>query len=105
MTSDLSNTDHAWLRMAQRNLPSADVGFVLTHGEEYWRAGALHVVLRYKDIPIPDRRRFGRLDGTVVLLNDAGTDVITVYRGNPKRADKVVRSKTKTDLKKNRRWH
>ena len=104
MIPDLNITDHAWLRMAQRNLSLADVSFVVTHGQRYWRAGALHIVLRDKDISATERRLFGRLDGTVVLLDDAGTIVTTVYRGNPKSIGKTVRCKTKLDLKQNRTW-
>lgn len=103
MIPNLSITDHAWLRMAQRNLSLTDVTFVVEHGKRYWRAGALHIVLRYKDIPAPEQRAFARLDGTVVLLDDAGAVVTTVYRGNPKSADKVVRCKIRYD-KKNRSW-
>lgn len=104
MIPDLSFTDHALLRMAQRNLSLVDVSFVVTHGTRYWRAGALHIVLRYKDIPSSERRAFTRLDGTVVLLDDAATVVKTVYRGNPKSVGKAIRCKTKLDLKKDRAW-
>ena len=104
MIPNLSITDHAWLRMAQRNFSLTDVTFVVEHGKRYWRAGALHIVLRYKDIPTPEQRAFGRLDGTVVLLDDVGTVVTTVYRGNPKSIGKTVRSKTRIDKKQHRTW-
>ena len=104
MIPNLSITDHAWLRMAQRNLSLTDVTFVVEHGKRYWRAGALHIVLRYKDIPTPEQRAFARLDGTVVLLDDAGAVVTTVYRGNPKSIGKIVRSKTRLDKKQHRAW-
>jgi len=104
MTPDLHFSEHALWRMAQRNLSFVDVAFVVTHGTRYWRAGALHVVLLNKDIPSAERRLFTRLDGTVVLLNDTGAIVKTVYRGNPKQVCKAIRRKTKLDLKKNRSW-
>jgi hypothetical protein len=102
MTPDLYFSEHALLRMAQRNLSFVDVAFVVAQGTRYWRTGALHIVLLYKDIPSAERRLFTRLDGTVVLLDDTGTVVKTVYRGNPKQVCKAIRSKTKLDLKKNR---
>jgi hypothetical protein len=104
MTPDLYFSEHALLRMAQRNLSFVDVGFVVAHGTRYWRAGALHIVLLYKDIPSGERRLFTRLDGTVVLLDDIGAIVKTVYRANPKQVGKAIRRKTKLDLKKDRPW-
>jgi len=100
----LSFTSHALFRMAQRNLSLADVMFVVTNGTRYWRAGALHLVLLFKDIPKHEQRQFARLEGTVVLLDREGEEVRTVYRGNARQISKRIRCKTKLDLKKGRAY-
>ena len=102
MISEPSYTQHAQLRMAQRNLSLDDISFVITYGTPSRRAGALHIVLRDKDIPRSESRTFARLEGTVVLLDDTETVVETAYRGDRRRVCKDIRCKTKWDLKKER---
>ena len=71
---------HALTRCAQRGLNCQDVLYVLQHGKRLFRRGAIHVYLRRKDIPEPEQKRFGRLEGTLVVLALDRQTVITVYR-------------------------
>ena len=79
-------SQHAWLRMSQRNLSLTDVDFVLRHGQLHHRAGAVIVFLRDKDIPKNKRchDHYIRLRGAVVVLSRDEPQIITVYRNREK---------------------
>lgn len=83
-----SFSEHALRRCAQRGLSREDVLYVLQHGRRCYarkprsrgKRKALLVVLRRRDIPRRDRKRYSRLEGTHVVLSLDGRTVITVYR-------------------------
>lgn len=93
-------SDHAVLRLAQRNLSSGDVEYVLTHGRRIWAGNALFVVLGRRDIPRDDLRddRRRRLEGTVLVL-DTGTGrcLTTAYR-NRRFAVRDIKRKRKRSM-------
>ncbi|MBX3053589.1 MAG: DUF4258 domain-containing protein [Caldilineaceae bacterium] len=94
-TVELSN--HAVTRMAQRNLSTEDVEYVLQFGCRVRSGGVLHCFLRYNDIPKTDRKRVRRLEGTTVLLDRCGQNIITVYRN--RRGLKGIRQKVKWEIR------
>ena len=93
----MSYTSHARDRQAQRNLSAADVEFVWEYGRRYRCAGALHIFLGRRDLPEDKMlyRRFARLEGTTLVLDDSYAEpvLITVYRN--RRATKQIRSKAR----------
>ena len=100
MISIFNLTQHAVLRMAQRNISLADLEYVLEHGERVHTTGVTIYILRKIDIPQNDRKKaeITRLEGTVVLTGfseDGNLQVITVYRN--KRAFRTLRGKAKYD--------
>lgn len=103
MQPNIQYTAHAISRRAQRNLSDADVQFVFEYGRRTHTAGALHIFLAGRDIPA-DRavvRRFGHLEGTVLVLTSHGDPtLITAYRN--RRGFKAVRSKAKYDRRVDR---
>ena len=78
----LSFSEHARLRMAQRNLSASDVEYTLKNGRERRRGGAIHYTLRGKDIPKQDRssNELKRLEGMTILIAPNDNQIITVYR-------------------------
>jgi hypothetical protein len=98
MQPTIRYTAHALSRRAQRNLSDADVQFVIEHGRRTHAAGALHIFLAGRDIPSEKTiaRRFGHLEGTVLVLSpDSDPTLITAYRN--RRGFKAVRTKAKYD--------
>lgn len=99
MEMPLYSTQHSVFRQAQRNLSDDDVQFVLDHGRRFYRGGALHVFLGRRDIPAEKSvvRRFGHLEGTVLVLKagDSPATLITAYRN--RRALKQIRAKARYD--------
>jgi hypothetical protein len=95
-------SSHARKRMRQRAITEEDIRYVLRHGTRIRRAGVLHIVLRWKDIPGQDRclERIRRLEGTTVIINTKQTPpyITTAYRN--RFSTRAIRRKTKTDLKK-----
>lgn len=93
----MRQTKHAVLRQAQRNLTEQDIEFVYEHGRFIRSAGTLHVFLGRRDIPNDKHlhQRFGRLEGTTLVMDDGGRlpVLITTYRD--RRASKSIRSKAK----------
>jgi hypothetical protein len=76
-------TFHAQLRMAQRNLSDEDIYNVLLYGETWYKAGAIIMYLRRKDIPLARRsdQRWQRLIGATVVVTCKGEQVVlTAYR-------------------------
>lgn len=78
--SEISFTEHASYRMAQRNLSREAVQFVIEHGRRHHRAGACFFFLGKRDIPADSRQELARLEGAVVVLNLNSRSVLTVYR-------------------------
>lgn len=75
---------HAGKRMAQRNLSLEDIDFVLDHGQRLHKAGAVFFFLGKCDIPEIWRRRFERLEGTMLVMSNETNTLITVYRNRQK---------------------
>lgn len=99
MQPSVRYTAHALSRRAQRSLSIDDVEFVMAHGREVHCAGALHVFLGGRDIPGEKAvaRRYGRLEGTVLVLSTDDDDLtmITAYRN--RRGFKAIRAKVVYD--------
>lgn len=98
-------TKHARSRQATRNLRDEDIMFVLQHGQRIRSGGVLQMFLGRRHIPAnkATHRRFARLEGTVLVLDDTGDELvlITVYRN--RRGTKTLRSKAKHDCSCNHR--
>lgn len=98
-------TYHAQQRQTRRNLSAEDVQFVWAYGRRYRCAGALHVFLAGRDLPGDKTlyRRFARLEGTTLVLDDTHPEpvLITVYRN--RRATRQLRSKAQRQRCR-RRW-
>ncbi|NTW03410.1 MAG: DUF4258 domain-containing protein [Oscillochloris sp.] len=83
--------------MAQRNLTTDDVAFVLEHGYKEYRAGVVAYVLGWRQLArLEDTRNVDRLEGSVILRNPQTGEVVTVYR-NRCRGLKDHRRKSKYD--------
>ena len=82
---------HAKKRMAQRNVSSEDIDFVLDHGQRLYKAGAIFCFLGKCNIPKKWRRRFERLEGTMLVLSNESDTLITVYRNRQKGLRQVKR--------------
>lgn len=99
MQQILYPTVHALHRQAQRNLSDDDIQFVLMYGRRVYCAGALHVFLGGRDIPGDKTvaRRYGRLEGTTLVLahSTGGLALVTAYRN--RRGLKAMRAKAKYD--------
>lgn len=102
--TDLLSTFHALSRQARRNLSNDDIGFVVAHGQYIHCAGALHIFLGQRDIPLHKEvsRRFGRLEGTVLVIDVHGEQptLLTVYRN--RNGLKRIRAKHKYNLRSRR---
>lgn len=103
--TQITLTDHAQLRMSQRNCSMLDLKYVIDHGTRYHVAGCTHFFLGRKDIPTPDQKvaRFSKLEGTVVIADfskDGSLTIITVYRN--KEGLKDARHKSKYDNRRER---
>ncbi len=96
MMQEMELSNHALMRMAQRNLSAEDVEYVIQFGCLVRSGGALHYFLRHNDIPKVDRKRVQRLEGTTVLMDRSGQCIITVYRN--RRGLKVLRQKVKWEI-------
>ena len=108
LISILNLTQHAVLRMAQRNLSFDDLEYVLEHGERVHKTGVTMYILRKRDILQNDRKKseITRLEGTVVLTGfsqDGNLEVITLYRN--KSASRMLRCKEKYDFRRKHRAH
>lgn len=95
-------SNHAWQRMAQRNVSLEDIRFVLEHGRKFHRAGVIFFHLGKCDIPHTKRRQAARLEGTVVVLSHKVATIVTVYRN---RQDGLGRIKKKSARSHYRRYH
>lgn len=91
----LSFSEHALLRMRQRNVTEEDVRFIVQYGRHIHRAGAIFCQMLQCNMPdyVEPNSAQGRLAGTTVVLCRCGRMVSTVYR-NPQ-AFKRDRSKSK----------
>lgn len=96
-------SDHAALRMSQRNCSLGDIEYVLNHGQRVHSAGVTTYFLGRKDIPEGDQKipDIARREGIAVLtkhLENGTLIVITVYRN--REALKTARQKPKYDSRK-----
>jgi hypothetical protein len=82
MQTPLPITDHARLRMAQRNVSFDQLSFILEHGQEVHGAGAILITLRRKDIPLELQMEdeFARLEGVTVVLSREESVILTIWR-------------------------
>ena len=101
--AQLTPSDHAQWRMAQRNLSWTDIEFVLDHSKKIYRHGVIFFYLRRCDIPLSLRKKYGRLEGTTVLFNGQTHEVITVYRGDRQKGLRRVKSKPIRNFRS--KWH
>lgn len=90
----LELSEHAQLRMAQRNLSVEDLEYVLQNGQSGYVSGARYYYLGKRDIPEPDQHdsRTSQIEGATFLVSD--NTVITAYRNRecpPKKAQKAKR--------------
>lgn len=91
---------HASRRLAQRNLSTADVLYVYTHGRLHHNGKATFIHLGLRDIPSEDLRddRRRRLEGTVLVLDPTtGCHLTTAYR-NRQRGSRDIRRKLKRSI-------
>lgn len=83
MEKSIFLSDHALMRLAQRNLHQSEIEYVLKYGRRIYNGGVLHVFFGSKDIPGKDLRnkRAHQLVGTTILVNSKTKDVVvTAYR-------------------------
>lgn len=92
-------TEHAEMRIAQRNFTIEDVYYILKHGRAAYRAGVIFCQLREKDLPREDRsdERKHKLVGCEVVLTPCKQLVMTVYHA---RDLKNSRRKSKHNYRK-----
>lgn len=78
----LSFSNHAHRRMAQRNITSTDISFVVGHGMQFSKPDAVAFFLRQKDIPSDLQREpaISRLVGVTVIASKEDGAIITAYR-------------------------
>lgn len=91
MLDTLHFSRHASVRIAQRGISVEDVDYVLDHGRRLWVHQAQAYFLGWRDIPKQDRSTHCHLEGTLVLLDDRDSAVITAYRN--RQALKLLRRK------------
>lgn len=92
---------HSVERMAERNVRTQGLSYVLSYGHWESRAGAKFVTLRRKDIPFEDLKNdaITRLIGIVILVSrQDGSTIITVYRN--RESLKHIRRKAKYERRK-----
>ena len=73
-------TEHASLRMAQRNLKRTDIEYVISHGQRVYRTGLVFIFLGRRDMTDDEHQERARLEGATVLMNPKTREVVTVYR-------------------------
>jgi hypothetical protein len=61
-------SDHAELRMAQRNVSWHDVQFVLQYGQRYRKTGIIHVFLGARESHHDKHREYARKQATQILV-------------------------------------
>lgn len=98
-------TNHAILRMAQRNVSEADICFVLNHGHKMHRAGAIFIVLRRCDFPKGLHKRYDRLEGTVVVVSRETHQILTVYRNRQSGLRRIKQKPNRSRRHRRRYWH
>jgi hypothetical protein len=100
LISILNLSQHAVLRMAQRNISPGDLEYVLAHGDRVYKTGITIYILRKRDIPQNDRKKseITRLEGTIVLTGfsqGGNLEIITMYRN--KSGFRTIRCKEEYD--------
>lgn len=77
-------TDHAFLRMSQRNYNLRDVKYILTYGHVEHQTGIRFYFLGKKCVPTSDLRLpwVQRLIGTTLLLSSDQKVLITLYKNH-----------------------
>jgi hypothetical protein len=99
MDTTIRHTSHAARRQAQRNLSDQDIQFIWEHGRQIRCAGALHVFLGLRDIPLDKEtyQQFAHLEGATLVINHRSDvlTLVTVYRN--RRGFKKIRHKLKYD--------
>ncbi len=92
-------TEHAELRMIQRNFTKDDVYYILEQGVATHSAGVIFCQLREKNLPREDRsdERKRKLSGSEVVLSPCKQWILTVYHA---RDFKKSRRKSKHNYRK-----
>jgi hypothetical protein len=98
---DVTLSEHASLRLAQRHLTLRHLAYVLAYGTEVSRTGAVFHILRRRDIDPADRQcdEIAKLEGVAVVIQ--GGHLITVYRNRRSYGD--VQKKPKHSRQRRRR--
>jgi hypothetical protein len=80
--ADLTLSDHACHRSAQRNVSFEEIDFIVQHGSALRNTGVIFRQMRRKDLPrdLPANHPYRRLVGTTVVLCKCGHHVLTIYR-------------------------
>jgi hypothetical protein len=101
-TPTIYASHHARHRTAQRNLSDADVRFVLEYGQRHYCAGALHVFLGRRDIPLERElyQRHAHLEGTVLILQILGSELLLITAYRNRQALKAIRTKQPYDMRR-----
>ena len=92
----LEISEHARLRLAQRNLSLGDLLFVLEHGRCMRSGHAWHVVLRGRDVPNDpwSARQFGHLEGATLVLIDENWRLVLLTAYRNRRALRQIRRRS-----------
>lgn len=88
-------TYHATTRLAQRNLTTTDVAYVLRYGQRLHRDGVVFYFLGKRDLPAAASFGARRLEGTTVVVDPQTLTIITVYR-NRKALRRIKRKHKRT---------
>jgi hypothetical protein len=93
-------TEHVENRMSKRGISVFDIYYSINYGKKYYRAGAVHFVLRRKDIPVKDQNNqsIQKLEGLTVLLGSKSKEIVTAYIN--KAAPRAIKKKKKYDNRK-----
>lgn len=86
-------SDHAALRMAQRNVSPEDAALVICYGTVQYRTGVEFYFLCQRDIPLGRELELERLVGTTVVVRRGR--IQTVYKN--RRALTSIKRKSKRD--------
>jgi hypothetical protein len=80
---DISLSQHAEMRSAQRNVSFDEILFIIRHGRRTRRTGVIFCQMLEKNMPenIPANDPIQRLVGTTVVLCECGHHVVTIKRG------------------------
>lgn len=97
-------TEHARLRMSQRNIIEQDIEIVLRFATHLRRAGADFYVLTRNNLPAHLHRQHARLIGTVLVFDDRGFLATTYRNKNALSSIKHKRARSASRRRFTSRW-